>query len=41
MARSAGVSFTVLRIEEAVLDLSSRADVASVKELLAGREVHL
>jgi len=41
VARSAGVSFAVLHIEEAVLDMSNRADVASVKELLAGREVRL
>ena len=41
VALSAGVPFTVLHIEEAVLDLSSRADVTSVKELLAGREVRL
>ena len=41
VARSAGVSFAVLHIEKAVLDMSNRADVASVKELLAGREVRL
>ena len=40
-ARNAGVAFSVLHIDEAVLDLSSRADVASVKTLLAGRTVRL
>jgi glucose-1-phosphate thymidylyltransferase len=40
-ARSEGVPFQVLHIEAAVLDLSSRADVASVARLLAGREVRL
>lgn len=40
-ARGAGVSFAVLHIDEAVLDLSSRADVASVTALLAGRTVRL
>ena len=41
-ARSAGgVSFRVLHIDEAVLDLSSRADVGSVQRLLAGNEVRL
>ena len=40
-ARERGVSFQVLHINEAVLDLSSRADVESVKRLLAGRELRL
>ena len=40
-ARETGVAFAVLHIDEAVLDMSSRADVASVKTLLTGREVRL
>jgi len=41
-ARSAGgVSFRVLHIDEAVLDLSSRADVESVQQLLVGNKVRL
>ena len=40
-ARERGVGFQVVHIDEAVLDLSSRADVESIKRLLAGREVRL
>ena len=40
-ARGKGVSFRALHIDEAVLDLSSRADVASIAALLVGRSVSL
>ena len=36
-----GVSFAVLPFDAAVLDLSSRADVAPVAKRLAGSEVRL
>ena len=41
LAREAGVVFEVLHIEDAVLDLSSRADVSAVKKFLMGRTVRL
>ena len=41
LAREAGVVFEVLHIEDAVLDLSSRADVSAVKKYLMGRTVRL
>ena len=41
LAREAGVVFEVIHIEDAVLDLSSRADVSAVKKFLMGRTVRL
>ncbi len=41
LAREAGVVFEVIHIEDAVLDLSSRADVSAVKKFLIGRAVRL